>query len=264
MARNAWFKHYNDASQGNTLRLLWSKKDDEAIAFWWLLLELLSRWENPERRGEIVLSWEILARETNRKPSRCKRVMTRISSVSQIELNEKPDGTFTFVVPNWLELQERRGGKRESKNDQSFSKIRQKREIEEEREKEEQKPPASFPENKSQEYTPKPEDVSRCKSVWLETLQHFGEERGVSAGEETTIWRSIKAERDPEIVAKALEGARYEERSATWNPGVDIVRILMPDKKGNPRIQRAVGWLANHNKSKIEWRTATDAVPESD
>lgn len=106
-----WFKHYNTASEGNSLRLLWDSNDFEAYGLWWRLLELVSRWEKPEERGKITLSWNLLARETKWKPSKCRRVLSRISSVSQIELNEKPDGTFSFLVPNWSEYQENRGSK---------------------------------------------------------------------------------------------------------------------------------------------------------
>lgn len=114
-----WFKHYNTASQGCTLRTLWDNKDYEAYGLWWILLELISRWEKPENRGEITISWSVLARETNWKRTKCRRVLLRICSVSKIEMNEIRDGNVSFRHPNWLDLQENRGGKNQAKNEQN-------------------------------------------------------------------------------------------------------------------------------------------------
>lgn len=112
----SWFKHYNNASDGNSLRLLWDAGDFEAYGLWWRLLELVSRWEKMEKRGEIQLSWQTLARETNWKPSKCRRVLSRISSVSKIELEEIPGGYVLFRLPNWSELQRNAGLNKPKKN----------------------------------------------------------------------------------------------------------------------------------------------------
>jgi len=116
--KNAWFKHYNTASDGATLRTLWDNGDMEAYALFWKFHELLSRFEDEKERGKMTISWAVLSRETGWKPSKCRRVLARICSLSKIEMNEKPDGNVSFLSPNWLELQERRGGKRDPKKEQ--------------------------------------------------------------------------------------------------------------------------------------------------
>ncbi len=113
--KNAWFKHYNNATQGHTLSVLWSNGDTEAIAMFWLILELVSRYESDVSRGEMTVSWNTIGRETNWKPSKCRRVLARISPVSKIEITEKPGGYVTFLVPNWSILQENRGAKKSLK-----------------------------------------------------------------------------------------------------------------------------------------------------
>lgn len=118
-SKNAWFKHYNYASSGHTLSVLWANNDTEAVALFWLILELVSRFEDELERGKITISWSVLSRETNWKPSKCRRVLARISPVSKIEINEEREGYVSFLVPNWLELQERRGGKKEAKKEQN-------------------------------------------------------------------------------------------------------------------------------------------------
>jgi hypothetical protein len=126
--KNSWFKHYNNASQGHTLSVLWANGDTEGIALFWLLLELISRFEDPEKRGHMTISWSVLSRETNWKQSKCRRVLARISPVANFEMNEEKDGYVSFLVHNWAKLQENRGGKREAKKEQ-MSDRRKKREV---------------------------------------------------------------------------------------------------------------------------------------
>lgn len=122
-----WFKHYNTASQGVSLRRLWDAKDYEAYGLFWILLEMLSRFERPENRGKMEINWHVLARETNWKPTKCRRVLSRICSVSKIDMTEKPDGNVSFLVPNWLELQENRGRKKGYKSDKTPGEVRGKK-----------------------------------------------------------------------------------------------------------------------------------------
>ena len=117
--KNAWFKHYNNASNGHTLSVLWSNNDTEAIALFWLILELVSRFEDESKRGFTTISWSTISRETGWKPSKCRRVLARISPVSKIEINEEQTGYVSFLVPNWLNYQENRGGKKSSKMEQN-------------------------------------------------------------------------------------------------------------------------------------------------
>lgn len=120
---NYYFKHLNTASQGATLSTLLANNDYEAYAAFWVLLELVSRFEDrgdAEKRGEITISWNRYGREINMKPTKSRRVLSRIASVSKIEIIEKPDGNVTFRVPNWLKLQETRGEKNTKKNDKKM------------------------------------------------------------------------------------------------------------------------------------------------
>jgi hypothetical protein len=124
--KNTWFKHYNTASEGHTLRTLLDNGDLEAYAMFWVLHELISKFENNDARGKVTLAWRTLARAMNWKPSKCVRVLVRISAVSQLQfihdMDGKPEGNVTVLSPNWLELQENRGGKREANNEQKKSK----------------------------------------------------------------------------------------------------------------------------------------------
>lgn len=79
---------------------------------------MMCRWEEKDSPGKMILNWHVIARETGWKPSKCRRVLSRISSVSKIELNEVPDGNVEFLMPKWLELQSSWGGKREARFDQ--------------------------------------------------------------------------------------------------------------------------------------------------
>jgi hypothetical protein len=127
--KNSWFKHYNTASQSLTLRKLIDAKDYEAYFAFWTILELVSRWENrDDTPGKITIPCETFSRETNWKPSKSLRVLSRISSVSEIEIREEKDGNLTFLIPNWLKYQETRGGKREAKLEQKVGRSK-KREV---------------------------------------------------------------------------------------------------------------------------------------
>ena len=125
-----WFKHYNNASQGQTLRLLWDQGDLEAYGLFWRLLELMSQFEKPDARGQMKISLNTIARDTGWKPSKSLRVLARIVSVSQIQMTENQDGTLTFLIPNWLELQENRGRKIGKKMDKKAGEERSKKKEE--------------------------------------------------------------------------------------------------------------------------------------
>lgn len=126
-----WFKHYNTASQGHTLRSLWDDRDYEAYGLFWIMLELLSRFEDPENRGSMTIKISTISRETGWKPSKCLRVLSRIVSVSKIDMKQIREGYVSYLVPNWLELQENRGGQRliknEAKNEQNATEVRSKK-----------------------------------------------------------------------------------------------------------------------------------------
>lgn len=120
--KNAWFKHYNSAHEGHLVGNLIANQQYDAMALWWVILEFVSKFETDEERGKCTVPLSRIARAINMKPSRCERLLLQISSVSsqdlQVEIDSKPERNVSFLLRNWLELQENRGGKRESKKDQ--------------------------------------------------------------------------------------------------------------------------------------------------
>lgn len=121
-----WFKHYNSESQDNVgLRQLWDSGDFAAYGFYWQLLEMLSRFDK-ERTGRMTISYAILRRETGWNRQRLEKVLTKIVSTFEIELTPKLNETFELSYLKWLKTQESRGGKREAKNTQKPTEIRDK------------------------------------------------------------------------------------------------------------------------------------------
>lgn len=120
--KNAWFKHYNIAHEGHLIGNLIASQQYDAIALWWVVLEFVSKFETAEERGKCTVPLARIARAINMKPSRCERLLLHISLVSsqdlQVEIDSKPERNVSFLLRNWLELQENRGGKREAKKEQ--------------------------------------------------------------------------------------------------------------------------------------------------
>lgn len=105
-----WFKHYSDASDGLSLKTLWASRDYEAIAVFWRLCEMLSK--HNIRDGILTTNFSTIGRETGMKPSKCRRVLARIASVSLVRYEHDTDEIQPFLVPNWLKFQETRGQKK--------------------------------------------------------------------------------------------------------------------------------------------------------
>lgn len=105
-----WFKHYSDASDGLSLKTLWANKDYEAISVFWRLCEMLAK--HNIRDGILNTNFLMIARETGMKPSKCRRVLARISSVSLLRYEHDTDEIQPFLVPKWAEFQENRGQKK--------------------------------------------------------------------------------------------------------------------------------------------------------
>jgi len=116
---NSWFKHYNNAHEGQSIFNLWASNQPEVIAFYWTLLELVSRWELEESRGELQLNLSTLRAKLGMNSQRSKKLLLKIEETFKIEVLWINEESFRVSIPNWLELQERRGGKRESKFHQS-------------------------------------------------------------------------------------------------------------------------------------------------
>lgn len=119
MSLNSWFKHYNNAHEGQSIFNLWASNQPEVIAFYWTLLELVSRWELEESRGELQLNLSTLRAKLGMNAQRSRKLLLKIQETFKIEVLWISDESFKVSIPNWLELQERRGGKRESKFHQS-------------------------------------------------------------------------------------------------------------------------------------------------
>jgi len=130
----SWFKHYNTASEGQLIGDLIANKDYEAALLVYVILELVSQFEDPENRGFCTVPLSRIARRMNMKPSRIERVMGRISSVSRSDLictmDEKQPRNASFLVRNWPIMQENRGGKTRPKLDQKLGEVRSKKEEE--------------------------------------------------------------------------------------------------------------------------------------
>lgn len=183
--KNVYFKHFNNASQGHTLSTLWANGDTEAIALFWLLLELVSRFEDPEKgndaRGKITISWSVLARETKWSRPKCRRTLLRIVPISEIEMTEHENGYVSFSIRNWMNFQENRGGKKEQKTvGTKLSNIRgEKIDVRGVEERGENPPPPPPPGTQNFEAQFHPdrdrfESALRLISAWDSVRYHFG------------------------------------------------------------------------------------------
>lgn len=123
---NTWFKHYNTAHEGQTMANLWAQNKTEQIAFYWTLLEIVSRWEDYDERGKIKLTLAIFRLKLNMKSTRSRRLLNEISDTFGLNLTWISDESFELLVPNWLIFQETRGGKRDAKAEQTPLDVRYK------------------------------------------------------------------------------------------------------------------------------------------
>lgn len=120
-----WFKHYNNASEGESCELLIAEKDYECLYIYWWLNEQVSKFEDtdsPEKRGRITLNFSYFKRKLHLNIQRTSRVLQKIHKTFKMEITINSDETISVYVPNWSELQENRGGKRESKANQNNGK----------------------------------------------------------------------------------------------------------------------------------------------
>lgn len=128
MSKLQWFKHYNTAHEGQTIAQLWSEPGGgEVIAFYWTVLEMVSRFEDPERRGTWTANLSIFKSKLGMNRQKSSKLLRKISETFQIKVLWNSEESFEVFVPKWLELQETRGGKREAKIEQNTGR-REKRE----------------------------------------------------------------------------------------------------------------------------------------
>lgn len=119
MSRLQWFKHYNTAAIGSSFDRLRSNRDFETMACYWMILELLSRHEDPENRGSMEIPHRLIYQTWNVNSQRADKIVSKIvlnfaNTISIVKLEQ----TYKVLVHNWLELQETRGGKRTAKDKQ--------------------------------------------------------------------------------------------------------------------------------------------------
>ncbi len=82
----------------------------------------------------------------------------------------------------------------------------------------------------------------KCRNTWLESIAEMGSPRtSLTMTEENTIARAIQIH-GSDTVDLALFGARKEETVKDFVPSknIDVTRILLPDHRGKPRIQKFV------------------------
>lgn len=118
-----YFKHSNTANEGQTLTTLWAENDTELIAFFWFILESVSRFETEEKRGFWAGNLSYFKVKLGMKSQRSYRLLTKISERFQIDLEWISDQSFQLYVRNWLEFQPSWGGKRASRSVQDFPNI---------------------------------------------------------------------------------------------------------------------------------------------
>jgi hypothetical protein len=118
--KNTWFKHYNNSFDGQSLELLLSENDYEAITAYWWILEQISKFEDPKQRGKCRLSYAILKRKLGWNRSRSVRVLSKIGLRTSLEFTlESGEDYFEVFHPKWLKLQEnskKNGVKSEDQN----------------------------------------------------------------------------------------------------------------------------------------------------
>jgi len=117
-SKNAWFKHYNMASEGQTIAQLWAENDTETIAFYWTVLEMVSRWEDETKRGFWAGNLSIFRAKLGMKSQRSRKLLSKITERFSFNLEWISDQSFQLSIPKWLELQEKRGGKSKAKKEQ--------------------------------------------------------------------------------------------------------------------------------------------------
>jgi len=86
MSKLKWFKHYNTAHEGQLFCDLIITGQHEAALLAYIIMELISRFEDETRRGYASVPIDRLARAMNMKPSKIDRLLAVISVVSRSDL----------------------------------------------------------------------------------------------------------------------------------------------------------------------------------
>lgn len=123
MSKNTWFKHYNEAHEGHLIGNLIASKQYEAALLWWVLLELVSRFEDENNRGTCTIPLARIARSMNMTQPRVEGLLDQLTlnspSSHDCTISTSKPRLVSISIRKWLELQENRGGKNQAKNDQN-------------------------------------------------------------------------------------------------------------------------------------------------
>jgi hypothetical protein len=128
VAAMKWFKHWNESSQGDTLRQFLVERDYECYALFWVLCEMASRMGSD---GTFSVKRSFLANEMGMKPSKACRVLARFVLVSQSWNWHETGEIWTFRCTNWARFNDSRS-KVKSTNVADFSGDEEKRRRREE------------------------------------------------------------------------------------------------------------------------------------
>lgn len=111
MKKYPWFKHWNDDSHNLGLVQLWDEHNLEAVAIYFKLCQIVSRYEQHDARGQLVLSWATYCRETRTKPPRSSRLLSDCVRVGLVRCSDANETQFKLEIVNWLKSQEVRDSK---------------------------------------------------------------------------------------------------------------------------------------------------------
>lgn len=125
--QRGYFKHFNDASRGDTLAILARKKKYLSICLWWLYLEVANQ-KNNSGKGSIDL--DLLCGMYNIKKKSVVHYNNAISELTDSFEWSIDHFKVHFVFHNYAEYQEKRGKKKKNSNARKVPiKDRDKREI---------------------------------------------------------------------------------------------------------------------------------------
>lgn len=118
--RRGYFKHYNDASLGQSIQDLLYQKQYEACCLWWIILERCNQTDSDAMQYDEKLE-RFFARTLH---VTIKKIQSFIKILENAELILIKNGQI--LAPNYLEYQENRGQKK-NKSDAKVDNIKDKR-----------------------------------------------------------------------------------------------------------------------------------------
>lgn len=125
--RNSWFKHYNNSHDDSKIYGLWAAGRLDLIAFYWALLELISRFESEDFRGFWSGNLQVFKAKLNLNSNRSSRYLKELFTHSLIELEWITKTSFKVSVRKWLELQENGVRKKTQKHQDIRKESKEKR-----------------------------------------------------------------------------------------------------------------------------------------